>query len=131
MYIKTTRGIKIQAEPQYLADQSQPGQDHYVWAYTILIENLTAETVQLLRRYWHITDANGQMQEVRGDGVIGEQPVLKPGEQFRYTSGVSLKTPSGIMVGSYTMTTPADSRLFDVDIPAFSLDCPYQVVRQH
>lgn len=131
MYSKTTKGIKVQVEPQYLADQSEPGQNHYVWAYTVVIENLGGEKVQLLRRYWHITDAHGQMQEVRGDGVIGEQPVLEAGGQYRYTSGASLKTPSGIMVGSYTMVSDEEGEEFDVGIPAFSLDSPYQVIRQH
>lgn len=131
MYSKTTRNIKILVEPQYLEDKSMPAENHYVWAYTILIENLGQDEVQLISRYWHITDARGKMQEVHGDGVVGEQPVIVQGEQFRYTSGVALTTPSGIMVGHYTLENKATGNHFDVAIPAFSLDCPYQVMRQH
>lgn len=131
MYSKTTRHIAIQVEPSYLDEKSAPADNHYVWAYTILMENRGVETVQLRSRYWHITDARGKVQEVRGDGVIGEQPVLKPGEQFRYTSGVVLNTPSGIMDGHYTFENQVTGGHFDVEIPAFSLDCPYQVMRQH
>lgn len=131
MYIKTTRGIKISVNPAYLQEQSVPGNDQYVWSYTIRIENLGGEEVQLRSRYWHITDARGKQQEVRGDGVVGEQPVLEPGGQFTYTSGVSLSTPSGIMVGSYTLENRVTGGHFDVDIPAFSLDSPYQVIRAH
>jgi ApaG protein len=120
-----TRSIRVSVEPLYLEDQSSPSDDHYVWAYQVKIENEGSETVQLLNRHWRITDAMGRMQEVRGAGVVGEQPTLKPGEAFEYTSGTPLATPSGIMVGTYEMTTPAGER-FDVAIPAFSLDSPYQ-----
>ncbi len=105
MYIKTTRHIKITVAPAYLTEQSDPGERHYVWAYTIQIENMGQETVQLLNRYWHITDAGGGVQEVRGAGVIGEQPVLQPGDTYQYTSGAALRTSSGIMTGKYEMTT--------------------------
>jgi len=124
MYSETTQSIKVTVQPHYLEDQSAPEDDHYVWAYHVLIENLGAETVQLKSRYWHITDAVGQAQEVRGDGVVGEQPVLEPGASYEYTSGTPLNTPSGIMVGAYTMVNERGER-FDVAIPAFSLDCPY------
>ena len=125
MYSSMTRSIRVSVEPLYLEDQSSPSDDHYVWAYQVKIENEGSETVQLLNRHWRITDAMGRMQEVRGAGVVGEQPTLKPGEAFEYTSGTPLATPSGIMVGTYEMTTPAGER-FDVAIPAFSLDSPYQ-----
>ncbi len=99
MYKKTTRSIAITVKPFYLEDQSSPSENQYVWAYHVVIENGGAETVQLLNRYWRITDAGGRVQEVRGAGVVGEQPVIKPGESFEYTSASPLATPSGIMVG--------------------------------
>ncbi len=125
MYTATTRLIRVTVEPTYLDDQSAPADDHYVWAYQVTIKNDGAETVQLLNRHWQITDSMGRLQEVRGAGVVGEQPVLKPGEAFEYTSGTPLPTPSGIMVGSYEMTNETGQR-FEVEIPAFSLDSPYQ-----
>jgi ApaG protein len=124
-YVATTRSIKVQVQPTYLADQSSPEENYYVWAYQVRIENLGMETVQLLNRHWKITDAHGRVQEVRGPGVVGEQPVLGPGESFDYTSACPLSTPSGIMVGSYEMET-RDGELFDIAIPAFSLDSPHQ-----
>lgn len=128
MYEKNTHGIKVTVIPTYLAEQSDPGQFHYVWAYTIQIQNEAQATVKLVNRYWHITDANGAVQEVRGPGVVGEQPVLAGGDTFQYTSGVSLKTPSGIMSGNYEMTD-MEGAMFLVEIPAFSLDSPEQVKR--
>ena len=128
MYIKTTRSIKITVTPAYLADQSDPQGQHYAWSYTIQLENLGHETVQLINRYWHITDAQGSVQEVRGAGVVGEQPILTPGDHYHYTSGAALRTPSGIMVGNYEMETDSGER-FLIDIPAFSLDSPDQVMR--
>ena len=125
MYEAVTRDIKVTVEPDYLENQSSPTDDHYVWAYHVRIENVGDETVQLRTRYWRITDALGQIQEVRGPGVIGEQPILPPGESFEYTSGTPLSTPSGIMVGTSRMEAP-DGDSFDVDIPAFSLDSPHQ-----
>lgn len=129
MYIKTTKGLKVTVMPAYLDKQSEPAGNHYVWSYTVQIENLGGRTVQLVSRYWQITNGLGQVQEVRGEGVIGEQPVLKAGEQFRYTSGAALTTPSGIMVGRYQMVECDSGERFEIDIPAFSLDSPYQVVR--
>lgn len=123
MYQKMTNAIEITVKPFYLEDQSEPDEYHFVFAYNIRIQNHGGETVQLLNRYWHITDGIGRIQEVRGPGVVGEQPVLAPGESFEYTSGCPLKTSSGIMVGSYEMET-IDGKRFDVDIPAFSLDSP-------
>jgi ApaG protein len=128
MYSETTRSIKVTVKPVYLEDRSSPVEDHYVWAYHVRIENQGEETVQLRNRHWKITDSQGRMQEVRGPGVIGEQPVLAPGESFEYTSGTPLPTPSGIMVGSYQMETRAGES-FWVQVPAFSLDSPHQAVR--
>ena len=128
MYTATTRLIHVTVEPTYLDDQSVPIDDHYVWAYRVTIRNDGTETVQLLNRHWRITDSLGRLQEVRGAGVVGEQPVLKPGEAFEYTSGTPLPTPSGIMVGSYEMTNATGER-FEVEIPAFSLDSPHQARR--
>jgi ApaG protein len=128
MYTQKTQNISVTVTPIYLEDQSEPDEDHYVWAYQVRIENDGFETVQLRSRHWRITDANGVVQEVRGAGVVGEQPVLEPGESFEYTSGTPLNAPSGIMVGSYEMQTD-EGDLIEVDIPAFSLDSPHQVVR--
>ena len=124
-YEKTTEGITIQVEPSYLDDQSSPDESRFVWAYRVTIGNNRADTVQLQSRYWRITDAQGRTQEVAGEGVVGEQPILKPGDRFQYTSGAPLPTPGGFMVGNYTMKQE-DGKLFIVDIPAFSLDSPYQ-----
>lgn len=124
MYEKTTRAITITVRPFYLDEQSEPDEEHYVWAYRVSIENSGEETVQLLNRHWRITDKLGRLQEVKGSGVVGEQPVLNPGDSFEYTSGTPLQTPSGIMVGSYEMES-AEGERFDVEIPAFSLDSPY------
>lgn len=128
MYTKTTHGIKVTVIPTYLDYQSSPENAHFVWAYTIQIENMGAETVQLISRYWHITDALGRVQEVRGDGVVGKQPTLKPGEAFKYTSGTSLATSSGIMGGRYQLKTSSGEG-FEIEIPSFSLDSPLQVSR--
>lgn len=128
MYSETTHGIRITVRPDYLDDQSSPDENHFVWAYHVCIENQGAVTVQLKSRHWKITDALGRLQEVQGPGVVGEQPVLKPGESFEYTSGTPLSTPSGIMAGSYQMQGP-DGQVFDVTIPAFSLDSPHQPIR--
>jgi ApaG protein len=130
MYEKVTRSIKVTVVPTYLEDQSSPADNHFVWAYQVRIENLGAETVQLRTRYWRITDAIGRVQEVTGSGVVGEQPVLKPGETFEYRSGTPLVTPSGIMDGTYRMETSAGEG-FEVAIPAFSLDSPHQSILRH
>lgn len=127
MYQATTRDIQVTVTPAYQEEQSSPGENRYVWAYHIRIENHGRETVQLLNRYWHITDSLGHVEEVRGPGVVGEQPVLRPGEAYEYTSGCPLSTPSGIMVGSYEMRN-ADGSQFEVQVPAFSLDSPHQPV---
>jgi ApaG protein len=126
MYQQTTRHIRISVHPQFLENQSQPDESRYVWAYTIIVENLSGETVKLLTRHWIITDGLGRKQEVKGDGVVGEQPALRPGDKFEYTSGCPLATPSGVMSGSYGMIT-SKGEGFEVVIPAFSLDSPYDV----
>ncbi|MCW3473389.1 Co2+/Mg2+ efflux protein ApaG [Limobrevibacterium gyesilva] len=130
-YSATTRGIRISVRSFYLDDQSKPDEGRFVWAYRIRIENTGRETVQLLRRTWHITDARGRTQRVHGAGVIGQQPVLEPGESFEYTSGTPLETPSGFMSGQYHMVATASGEPFDVAIPAFSLDSPHQHGRLH
>jgi ApaG protein len=121
MYRAVTREIEVTVSPKFLPERSAPAKGHFFWAYTVAITNLGATTVQLMTRHWHITDAQGRVQEVRGAGVVGEQPVLEPGESFEYTSGVPLPTSSGFMTGSYGMVT-GDGDHFDVEIPAFSLD---------
>lgn len=123
-YSRQTGAIEVSVEPQFVEEQSSPGEGVYFWAYTVEIRNHGDERVRLRSRYWKITDANGRVQEVRGRGVVGEQPVLERGEHFQYTSGCPLGTPSGIMVGAYTMEGP-NGDVFDVDIPAFSLDSPH------
>ena len=128
LYNKVTRDIEISVQPVYLDDESSPDENHFVWAYHVRIENHGGKTVQLINRRWHITDAAGRIEEVRGTGVVGEQPVLRPGEAFEYTSGTPLTTPTGFMVGSYEMTTEG-GEAFDVAIPAFSLDSPYQEMK--
>jgi ApaG protein len=124
MYEAVTRGIRVRVEPRYLEEESAPDQNRYVWSYTIDIVNEGSETVQLRTRHWRITDATGRTEEVRGPGVVGETPVLEPGASFRYTSGCPLRTPSGIMVGTYHMTTDSGGRI-EVAVPAFSLDSPH------
>lgn len=124
MYEKTTQEISVTVHPFYLDDQSAPDEEHYVWAYRVSIENCGEKTVQLINRHWRITDKMGRLQEVKGPGVVGEQPTLKPGDTYEYTSGTPLPTPSGIMMGSYEMESEEGVR-FDVEIPPFSLDSPY------
>lgn len=124
MYEATTRGIRIRVEPQYLEEQSAPEEGHFVWSYAVEISNVGSEAVQLKTRVWRITDELGRTEEVRGAGVVGQTPVIPPGGSFSYTSGCPLKTPQGIMVGSYQMADETGT-LFDVAIPAFSLDSPY------
>lgn len=125
MYSQTTRAITVTVEPTFLDEQSQPEKGRFVWAYRVRIENSGDQRVQLLNRHWRITDALGSLTEVRGPGVVGEQPTLAPGEAYEYSSGTPLPTPSGIMEGSYEMALPDGGR-FNVAIPAFSLDSPYE-----
>ena len=115
----------VRVEPRYMAEESAPAEGRYFWAYTIEILNLSPDTVQLMSRAWSITDENGLTQNVRGPGVVGEQPVLKPGESFKYTSGAPLAAPSGVMVGTYSMVRVDDGLAFDIAVPAFPLDSPH------
>ena len=128
MYSETTKSIRVTVVPAFLDEHSSPEDDKYVWAYEVRIENLGEETVQLINRYWSITNSLGQTQTVQGPGVVGEQPILKPGEYFEYTSGTPLSTPSVLMMGTYQMENN-DGKLFDVSIPAFSLDSPHQSIQ--
>jgi ApaG protein len=124
MYTAVSHQIKVTVLPKFREEQSEPDEGRYFWSYTIEIANVGDKIVQLTHRHWRITDANGRSQEVRGPGVVGEQPRLKPGDAFSYTSGCPLPTPSGIMVGAYTMVDES-GEAFDVAIPAFSLDSPH------
>lgn len=130
-YTETTRDIRVTVRAFYLDDQSQPDEGRFVWAYRVTIENQGRQTVQLLRRSWRITNAAGRIQRVHGDGVVGEQPVLDPGESFEYTSGTPLDTPTGFMAGSYEMVATESGDGFEVAIPTFSLDSPHQNSRLH
>jgi ApaG protein len=124
-YRAITHQIEVKVIPKYLADRSSPDNGYFFWAYTITLTNLGRATVQLKTRHWRITDAHGRLQEVRGAGVVGETPVIKPGENYEYTSGVPLPTPSGFMAGTYGMIT-GSGEPFDIEIPAFSLDLPQE-----
>ncbi|RMG52765.1 MAG: Co2+/Mg2+ efflux protein ApaG [Gammaproteobacteria bacterium] len=115
--------IRVDVETQYVEQESDPDSDRYVFSYTITIRNEGDTPARLLSRHWIITDANGKVQEVRGPGVVGEHPHLKPGEGFRYTSGTLLETPLGTMQGSYQMVTD-DGEHFDAEIPPFRLSVP-------
>lgn len=123
MYTATTRAIQVTVRPQYLPDQSDPGRSQFVWAYQVRIENKGTVMVQLRSRHWKITDALGQLREVKGPGVVGETPVLRPGEAFEYTSGTPLATPWGSMGGTYQMVSESGEK-FDIEIPTFSLEPP-------
>lgn len=127
-YEAVTQDIRVAVEPFFLDDQSVPEESRFVWAYSVEIQNLGGDTVQLMNRYWRITDALGRVEEVHGPGVVGEQPELAPGQSFTYTSGAPLATPSGIMNGHYEMRDSRGAR-FDVEIPAFSLDSPHQAIQ--
>ncbi|WP_458095917.1 Co2+/Mg2+ efflux protein ApaG [Roseomonas sp. WA12] len=124
-FTAVTRGLRVTVRTFYLADQSDPDEGRHVWAYRVRIQNEGRATVQLLKRSWHITDGLGRSQHVHGDGVVGEQPVLEPGEAFEYTSGTPLATPSGFMRGAYHMVVTETGEMFDAEIPAFSLDSPH------
>lgn len=124
MYKAVTRNIEVTVLPEFQPDRSDPDEGRFFWAYTVEIANHGDVTVQLKSRHWRITDARGHTEEVRGPGVVGEQPILNPGDSFRYTSGCPLPTSSGIMAGTYRMAAET-GEAFDVDIPAFSLDSPH------
>ena len=124
MYTAISHDIQITVLPEFLPEQSDPDEERFFWAYTIEIVNRGETNVQLMSRHWRITDARGRLEEVRGPGVVGEQPILGPGGSFRYTSGCPLSTPSGLMVGAYQFLDES-GRSFEADIPAFSLDSPH------
>lgn len=130
MYERVTRNIRVAVKPAFLDDQSDPDERRYLWSYTVTIENKGGETVQLLSRYWHITDAEGHVQEVRGPGVVGAQPVLAPGQKFEYTSGCPLPTASGAMQGRYLMRV-ATGEDFEAEIPGFVLESPHEHRQVH
>ena len=115
--------VIVDVEPTYLEDHSDPSENTYLWAYKVKITNNSQSSVKLISRHWKIFDSNGNHREVKGEGVVGEQPVLEPGDEFEYTSGTPLKTNSGIMSGSYQMQD-LQGKIFDVNIPPFSLDIP-------
>jgi ApaG protein len=121
-----TRGVRVQVYSQYDAERSEPAKEQWFFLYTITIRNEGTDTVQLLTRHWVITDGNGKVEEVRGPGVVGKQPILKPGESFEYTSGCPLTTPFGLMEGTYQMVG-SDGEKFDVKIAPFTLSEPYTV----
>jgi ApaG protein len=130
MYERITRGIRVAVKPAFLADESEPDEGKYLWSYTVTIENRGGETVQLLSRYWRIVDNTGHVQEVRGPGVVGAQPILEPGQSFEYTSGCPLQTASGTMVGKYHMKA-ANGEDFEAEIPAFLLENPHERRQVH
>ncbi|WP_375458181.1 Co2+/Mg2+ efflux protein ApaG [uncultured Enterovirga sp.] len=124
MYKAVTRGIRVTVEPRFVEEESQPDKGKFFFAYTVEITNMTTDRVQLRSRHWRIVDGRGAVQEVKGAGVVGKQPVLGPGESFTYTSGCPLTTPDGTMAGDYTMTLE-NGEAFRAEIPAFSLDSPF------
>jgi ApaG protein len=126
MYEQETLGLFVRVEPQFLPEESNPDEGRFVWAYTIEIENRSQADVRLISRYWRITDAKGVTQEVRGEGVVGQQPLIPPGQRFRYTSAAPLGAPSGMMMGAYSMLRLDDGSSFDIAVPTFLLDSPHQ-----
>ncbi len=130
VYALTTHFITVSVEPEFLEDQSEPDEHRFVWAYHVRIQNQGTQTVQLKSRYWHIIDELGNVHEISGTGVVGEQPVLAPGDHFEYISGTPLGTPSGIMHGYYVMQSTEGER-FEASIPTFSLDSPDLMRRLH
>lgn len=120
-----TEGVKVSVITEYQPAYSDPKQEHFVFTYKILIENYSTNTVQLLRRYWNIFDSNGTVRKVEGEGVVGQKPILEPGELHEYVSGCNLRTGIGKMVGTYLMERIADGHQFEVSIPQFTLVAPY------
>ncbi len=126
MYEQETSGLLVRVEPHFLPEESAPDEGRYVWAYTIEIENRGRDAVQLISRFWRITDENGMTQEVEGQGVVGKQPVIGPGASFRYTSAAPLAAPSGVMMGAYSMRRVENDEAFDIAVPLFALESPHQ-----
>jgi len=127
MATQITEGVKVSVETVYQPEYSNPDNQHYMFAYRITIENLGEYSIQVLRRHWYIFDSNGSRREVEGDGVVGQQPVIEPGEQHEYVSGCNLKTDMGTMEGNYQVLREIDGSLFDVQIPRFTLIAPYRL----
>src|SRR5215469_6157669 len=125
IYETMTRGVRVRVKPAFLDDQPDPEMGRFLWSYTVTIENRGNETVQLLSRYWHITDASGHIQEVSGPGVVGAQPLIEAGQAFEYTSGCPLGTASGAMMGRYQMLA-ASGESFEAEIPPFLLESPHE-----
>lgn len=123
-YEAETEGVIVRVSPQFLDDESSPEDNRFMWAYTVEIENRGSRRLKLITRYWHIADSEGRVQEVRGRGVVGQTPVLEPGDTFEYTSGAPLAAPSGLMSGSYCLADD-DGETLDAKIPLFALDSPY------
>lgn len=130
MYAEETEGVVIRVEPHFLDEESEPDDHRYFWTYSVEIENTGAEPIQLVEREWRITDAHNRTEIVRGRGVVGEEPVIEPGQSFRYTSAAPLPTASGFMVGAYTMIRRSGDK-FSALIPAFPLDSPYGAATRH
>ena len=130
LFEQRTGDVIVRVEPEYLAEQSSPSDGRFIWAYTVEIDNQSSDDLRVTGRYWHIADSRGQVQEVRGQGVVGEKPVVRAGEQFRYTSGAPLSAPSGMMSGSYRVE-PESGEPYDIDIPVFVLDSPFGETRFH
>ncbi|MCA4775432.1 Co2+/Mg2+ efflux protein ApaG [Wolbachia endosymbiont of Mansonella ozzardi] len=130
-YTLTTNSVEVTVLPVYIEEQSIPYENCYVWIYNVKIKNKSSSTIQLLSRHWQIIDYKGKVNEIAGAGVIGEQPVIKPGEVFRYTSGTYLNAPSGVMQGRYEFLNEENTKIFEVMIPPFSLDSPYINSRPH
>lgn len=124
-YEQRTQGVVVRVEPEFLAEQSNPSDSRFIWAYTVEIDNQSGRDLTVTDRFWQIADSRGQVQEVRGAGVVGETPMVRSGETFRYTSGAPLTAPSGMMRGSYTMRTESGES-FDIEVPTFLLDSPHE-----
>jgi len=127
MATQITDGVKVSVETVYQSEYSNPENDHFMFAYHITIENLGQHSVQLLRRHWVIYDSNGSKREIDGEGVVGLQPIIAPGEQHDYVSGCNLKSEMGYMEGTYQMLREIDGSVFDVNIPRFSLVAPFRM----
>ena len=130
MYSKTTNGVTVTVTPYFLEDQSSPQESHFVWAYQVIIKNSGNSSIKLNHRNWLIIDANGKVMNIQGEGVVGEFPTIEPGESFEYTSGTPLKTNNGMMQGFYLMSQNNGDQI-KIDIPAFSLDSPYNKKKIH
>ncbi len=125
LFEQRTKDVIVRVEPEFLAEQSSVSDSRFIWAYTVEIDNQGDKDLQVTERFWQIADSRGQVQEVRGAGVVGEQPTIKSGEVIRYTSGAPLTAPSGMMLGTYRVESP-DGESYDIEFPAFVLDSPHE-----